>query len=91
MMGQSFELPEDITALGGMVTWADENAKWHTEVFEFLLDAREAFIEHAQRVDLAYMMRLVPLNRPQALDTEAYDVHEIDPAPGMWPFAGERE
>ena len=42
MEGKSYELPDDITALGGMVTWADEHDVWHTEVFEFLADARYA-------------------------------------------------
>ena len=46
MEGKSYELPEDITTLGGMVTWADKDAEWHTEVFEFLADARYAFREH---------------------------------------------
>lgn len=85
MMGQSYELPQDITALGGMVTWADENEKWHTEVFEFLIDARKAFIEHTKRGDVAYMSRLVGLNRAQAFDFTR-PLAYIDPAPGAWPF-----
>ncbi len=52
MTGKSYELPDDITGLGGMVSWADEHGVWHTE----------------------------------ALDPVAYDVMEIDPAPGEWPF-----
>ena len=36
MTGKSYELPDDITGLGGMVSWADEHGEWHTEVFEFL-------------------------------------------------------
>lgn len=64
MTGKSYELPDDITTLGGMVTWAD---------------------------DVAYMARLVELDRRQALDPVSYDVMEIDPAPGEWPFGRGRE
>lgn len=91
MEGKSYELPGDITTLGGMVTWADEHAEWHTEVFEFLADARYAFREHVQAGDVADLSRLVALDRAQALDPVAYDVMEIDPAPGEWPFGRGRE
>ena len=33
MTGKSNELRDDITGLGGMVSWADKDAEWHTEVF----------------------------------------------------------
>lgn len=59
MEGKSYELPEDITTLGGMVSWADKDAEWHTEVFEFLADARYAFREHVLAGDVAYLARLV--------------------------------
>lgn len=91
MTGKSYELPDDITDLGGMVTWAGEDAEWHMEVFEFLADARDAFREHVQAGDIAYLARLVALDRRQALDPVAYDVMEIDPAPGEWPFGRGRE
>nr|DAF15710.1 MAG TPA: hypothetical protein [Caudoviricetes sp.] len=91
MTGKSYELPDDITTLGGMVTWAGEDAEWHTEVFEFLVDARDAFREHVLAGDVAYMARLVELDRRQALDPVSYDVMEIDPAPGEWPFGRGRE
>lgn len=91
MTGKSYELPEVITILGGMVTWADEDAVWHTEVFEFLADARYAFREHVRAGDVAYLERLVALDRRQALDPVAYDVMKIDPAPGEWPFGRGRE
>lgn len=91
MEGKSYELPEDITSLGGMVTWADKDAEWHTEVFEFLADARYAFREHVHAGDVAYLARLVALDRRQALDPVSYDVMEIDPAPGEWPFGRGRE
>lgn len=91
MTGKSYELPEDITTLGGMVSWADADAVWHTEVFEFLADARYAFCEHVLAGDVAYMARLVELDRGQALDPVSYDVYDIDPAPGEWPFCGGRE
>jgi hypothetical protein len=91
MTGKSYELPDDITTLGGMVTWAGEDAEWHTEVFEFLVDARDAFREHVLAGDVAYMARLVELDRRQALDPVAYDAFEIDPAPGEWPFGRGRE
>lgn len=86
MEGKSFELPEDTTTLSGMVTWADGDAVWHTEMFEFLADARDAFREHVRAGDVAYIARLVELDRRQALDLVAYDAMEIDPAPGEWPF-----
>ena len=41
--------------------------------------------------DPAYLVRLVGLDRAQALDPAAYDVMEIDPAPGEWPFGRGRE
>lgn len=28
MEGKSYELPDDITVLGGMVSWADEHGEW---------------------------------------------------------------
>lgn len=86
MEGKSYELPDDITTLGGMVTWAGGDDVWHTEMFEFLADARYAFREHVRAGDVAYMARLVGLDRRQALDPVSYDVMEIDPAPGEWPF-----
>jgi hypothetical protein len=85
MTGKSYELPDDITTMGGMVTWADKDAEWHTEVFEFLADARCSFRKHVLCGDVAYLGRLVGLDRKQALDF-AYDDFEIDPAPGEWPF-----
>lgn len=91
MTGKSNELHDDITGLGGMVSWADKDAEWHTEVFEFLADARYAFREHVRAGDVAYLARLVALDRRQALDAAAYDVMEIDPAPGEWPFGRGRE
>lgn len=91
MEGKSYELPEDITGLGGMVSWADKEAEWHTEVFEFLADARHAFRKHVLAGDVAYLARLVELDRRQALDPVSYDVMEIDPAPGEWPFGRGRE
>lgn len=91
MTGKSNELRDDITGLGGMVSWADKDAEWHTEVFEFLADARYAFREHVRAGDVAYLARLVALDRRQALDAAAYDVMEIDPAPGEWPFGRGRE
>lgn len=91
MTGKSYELPDDITTLGGMVTWADADDVWHTEMFEFLADARYAFCEHVLAGDVAYMARLVELDRRQALDPVSYDVMEIDPAPGEWPFGRGRE
>lgn len=91
MTGKSYELPDDITTLGGMVSWADADGVWHTEVFEFLTDARYAFREHVMAGDVAYLARLVELDRRQALDSVSYDVMEIDPAPGEWPFGRGRE
>ena len=46
---------------------------------------------HVQAGDVAYLARLVALDRRQALDPVAYDVMEIDPAPGEWPFGRGRE
>lgn len=86
MTGKSYELPDDITTMGGMVTWADKDAEWHTEVFEFLADARYSFRAHVHAGDVAYLARLVALDRRQALDLASCDVMEIDPAPGEWPF-----
>ena len=91
MTGKSYELPHDITGLGGLVSWADEHDVWHTAVFEFLADARYAFREHVRAGDAAYLARLVELDRRQALDPVAYDVMEIDPAPGEWPLGRGRE
>ena len=53
MTGKSYELPDDITTMGGMVTWADKDAEWHTEVFEFLADARYSFRAHVHAGDAA--------------------------------------
>lgn len=86
MIGKSYELPHVVTTLGGMVTWADEDLVLHTEVFDSLVDARYAFREHVQAGDAAYLARLIALDRRQALDAASYDVMEIDPAPGEWPF-----
>lgn len=47
MTGKSYELPDDITTMGGMVTWADKDAEWHTEVFEFL-DVRAPLVPRAR-------------------------------------------
>ena len=91
MTGKSYELPHVVTTMGGMVTWADEDLVLHTEVFEFLVDARDAFREHVLAGDVAYLARLVALDRRQALDAASYDVMEIDPAPGEWPFGRGRE
>lgn len=91
MTGKSYELPDDISTLGGMVTWVDADGVWHTEMFEFLVDARDAFRKHVKDGDRAYLARLVALDRRQALDPVAYDVYEIDPAPGEWPFGRGRE
>lgn len=73
------------------MSWADKDAEWHTEVFEFLADARDAFYRHVQAGDSASLARLVRLDRRQALDLVSYDVYEIGPAPGEWPFCGGRE
>lgn len=91
MEGKSYELPDDITGLGGMVTWAGEDAEWHTEAFEFLADARHSFRAHVQAGDVAYLARMVELDRRQVCDPVACDVMENDPAPGEWPFCGGRE
>ena len=91
MEGKSYELPDDITTLGGVVTWADESGRWNTEMFEFLADARDAFRGHVRAGDVAYIERLVTLDRRQALDPVSYNVMEIDPAPGEWPFGRGRE
>lgn len=53
--------------------------------------ARYSFRAHVQAGDVAYLARLVALDRRQALDPVVYDVMEIDPAPGEWPFCGGRE
>ena len=86
MTGKSYEPPVTISTLGGMVTWVDADGVWRTEMFEFLVDARYAFRKHVEDGDRAYLARLVALDRRQALDPVAYDVMEIDPAPGEWPF-----
>lgn len=91
MEGKSYELPDDITNLSGMVTWVGGDGVWHTEVFDFLVDARDAFYRHVQAGDSASLARLVRLDRRQALDLASCDVIEIDPAPGEWPFCGGRE
>nr|DAG59969.1 MAG TPA: hypothetical protein [Caudoviricetes sp.]DAH78519.1 MAG TPA: hypothetical protein [Caudoviricetes sp.] len=91
MTGKSYELPHVVTTLGGMVTWADEDLVWHTEVFEFLADARDTFREHVQAGDVAYLARMVELDRRQVCDPVACDVMEIDPSPGEWPFGRGRE
>lgn len=91
MTGKRYELPKDITFVNGTVTWVGPDNVWHTEVFEFLADARYAFREHVLAGDVAYMARLVELDRRQALDPVAYGVMEIDPAPGEWPFGRGRE
>lgn len=72
MEGKSYELPDDITGLGGMVTWADKDAEWHTEVFEFLADARYAFREHVKDGDPAYLSRLVALRRSTRWPTTSW-------------------
>lgn len=81
MTGTSCELPHVVTTLGGMVTWADADAEWHTEVFDFLADARDAFAAHVRDGDPAYMARLVPLDFSAELDN-------VQPVPGLWPFDG---
>mgnify|MGYP000040341311 CR=1 FL=1 len=91
MTVKSYELPHVVTTLGGMVTWVDEDSEWHTEVFAFLVDARDAFYRHVQAGDTASLARLVRLDRRQALDLASCDVYEIDPEPGEWPFGGGRE
>lgn len=45
----------------------------------------DVFRKHVLCGDVAYLGRLVGLDRKQALDF-AYDAFEIDPAPGEWPF-----
>ncbi|MEE0475299.1 MAG: hypothetical protein UDF83_02905 [Collinsella stercoris] len=74
MTGKSFELPHVVTTLGGMVTWAGEDLVWHTEVFDFLVDARDAFYRHVQAGDSASLARLVRLDRRQALDLASHCV-----------------
>ena len=91
MTVKSYELPHVVTTLGGMVTWVDEDSEWHTEVFAFLVDARDAFYRHVRAGDTASLARLVRLDRRQALDLASCDVYEIDPEPGEWPFGGGRE
>lgn len=87
MEGKSYELPDDITDLGGMVTWADEAGQWNTEVFEFLADARYAFRKHVKDGDPAYLSRLVALDRAQALDFSVA-LDDVQPMPGLWPLDG---
>lgn len=87
MIGKSYELPEVITILGGMVTWADEDAVWHTEIFEQRHDARDAFAAHVRDGDPAYMACLVPLTNQQALDFSV-ELDDVQPVQGFWPFAG---
>lgn len=91
MEGKSYELPDDITNLSGMVTWVGGDGVWHAEMFEFLAHARDAFRGHVRAGDVAYLERLVTLDRRQALDLVSYNVMEIDPAPGEWPFGRGRE
>lgn len=91
MEGKSYELPDDITGLGGMVSWADEHGEWHTEVFEFLADARYAFREHVRPATSPTSSAWSRSTALRRLDPVAYDVMEIDPAPGEWPFCGGRE
>lgn len=85
MTGKSYELPDDITTLGGMVTWADEDGVGHAEAFQFLDDARAVFRKHVLCGDVAYLARLVGLDRRQALDFSV-PLADIDPAPYLWPF-----
>lgn len=87
MIGRSYELPEVITILGGMVTWADEDSVWHTEIFEQCRDARDAFAAHTRDGDPAYMARLVPLTNQQALDFSV-ELDDVQPVQGLWPFDG---
>lgn len=87
MTGKSYELPDDITTMGGMVTWADKDAEWHTEIFERRRDARDAFAAHVRAGDPAYMARLVPLTHQQALDFSVA-LDDVQPMPGFWPFDG---
>lgn len=91
MTGKRYELPKDITFVNGTVTWVGPDNVWHTEMFEFLADARYAYRKHVKDGDLAYLARLVALDHRQALDPVSYDVMEIDPAPGEWPFGRGRE
>lgn len=87
MTGKSYELPEVITILGGMVTWADEDSVWHTEIFEQRRDARDAFAAHVRDGDPAYMALLVPLINQQALDFSV-ELDDVQPVQGLWPFDG---
>lgn len=87
MEGKSFELPEDITPLGGMVTWVDTDCVWHTEMFEQRRDARDAFAAHVRDGDPAYMARLVPLTNQQALDF-SMELDDVQPVQGLWPLDG---
>lgn len=87
MTGKSYELPEAITILGGMVTWVDEDSVWHTEIFERRADARDAFAAHVRAGDPAYMARLVPLTNQQALDFSVA-LDDVQPMPGLWPLDG---
>ena len=81
MEGKSYELPEVITILGGMVTWVDEDSVWHTEIFERCRSARDAFAAHVRAGGPAYMARLVPLDFSAELD-------DVQPVPGLWPLDG---
>ena len=47
MTDKSYEMSGDITNLSGMVTWIGGDGVWHSEMFEFLTDARDAFRGHA--------------------------------------------
>ncbi len=87
MIGRSYELPEVITILGGMVTWADEDSVWHTEIFERRADVRDAFAAHVRAGDPAYMARLVPLTHQQALDFSVA-LDDVQPMLGLWPLDG---
>lgn len=91
MTGKRYKLPKDITSVCHTVTWVGPDNVWHTEVFEFLADARDAFREHVQAGDIVYLERLVTLERRQACDPVSYNVMEIDPAPGERPFGRGRE
>lgn len=87
MTGKSYELPEVITLLGGMVTWTDEDSVWHTEIFEQRSDARNAFAAHVRDGDPAYMARPVALTNQQALDFSV-KLDDVQPVQGLWPFDG---
>lgn len=87
MTGRSYALPEVITIQGGMVTWADEDSVLHTEIFEQRRDARDAFAAHVRDGDPAYMARLVPLTKQQALDF-SMELDDVQPVQGFWPLDG---